>query len=192
MSNIDPPARCLGRLQSVSTAHPPLPHRSQVSTTSGIQVGQWVRIFARSPSRVAIRRGLLQGQATARPDEAELRETSASANGSVSLTSVDPAPAPPPPSALLPGNSSTAPLLAANPSPPPRPAYLPLPAAFVEGRRDAQAMGLDREEHLDPGQGVTAAAGDGTLDVRRPPSRPRAVISDRAGREQRATSMSMH
>ncbi|KAL4433787.1 hypothetical protein ABPG75_000228 [Micractinium tetrahymenae] len=78
--------------------------RVQVSTTSGIEVGQWVRIFARSPSRVASRRGLLQEQAEPR-------------------------------------------------------------RAFVDGQKDAEAMGLNREEHLHPGQGVVTAAGDGTLDA---------------------------
>lgn len=96
--------------------------------------------------------------------------TAATASGSVSLTSMDAGSSQLPLPGSAPGNASTAPRAASSPPPPPSPspphAYLPLPEAFVAGRADAQAMGLDREEHLDPGEGVITAAGDGTLDVR--------------------------
>lgn len=96
-----------------------------------------MRLFARTPLRVA-RRRLLGAAAGAAPA----------------------ATAPLDPRTLWPARNASA----DRPGPD---GFLPLPPAFEEGARQAQALGLDREEHLRPGGGgtdsVQAAVAGGTL-----------------------------
>lgn len=177
--------------------------RVQVSSTAGIRVGQWVRIYARAPSRRS--RRLLLGEEQAIGTDVN-RTAAEAAAGTVSLTSMASAPAPlaasttgagaalasapapeqdvlprpgvspppmrsspPPPSPSSPPPpkpGSPPPRQPSFPPPPPLPSYLPLPQVFVEAGLVAEQMGLFREdEHLDPSEGVSAAAGDGTLDA---------------------------
>ncbi|PSC67722.1 band 7 [Micractinium conductrix] len=137
--------------------------RLQVGSTRGIEEGQWVRIFARTPGRTpADRRGLL----AADPLLPQANRSSSGSGGDSSSQPLADARRPLPASGAStseePGTSSTP----SGPSTPSTPGgYLPMPAAFVAGQRDAVAMGLDCDEELGCGAGVNMAAADGTLDA---------------------------
>ena len=123
-----------------------------------------MRIFARTPGRTpADRRGLL----AADPLLPQANRSSSGSGGDSSSQPLADARRPLPASGAStseePGTSSTP----SGPSTPSTPGgYLPMPAAFVAGQRDAVAMGLDCDEELGCGAGVNMAAADGTLDVR--------------------------
>lgn len=118
---------------------------SQVSSTAGIAKGQWVRLFARSPSGRAARRALL----------AEPLATAMDTGLASQHAGADQAEA----AAVRNGGNSTRRTVQRG--------FLPLPEAFVEGQQQVQELGLDRAEHLNitVGAAVQPAMAGGTLDA---------------------------
>ena len=137
----------------------------QVSTTQGIEVGKWVRLFAQKPNGRGRRRLLQEVPRVQRPKQPEPQSRQqAPLQGKMPAQQQRQPPAPQAKQAGLglphPAGNHTAAAAAGDKG---AGGMLPLPAAFIEGRRQAIELGLGMPEHATEG-GVRAADADGTLN----------------------------
>ena len=133
--------RSMGSSAAHAAPSPPCPDIPQVSSTEGIQKGHWVRLYAKSPLRSAkSAAAVVNGEARPR--------VNATALGGVRDTRDWSVPVPGEPASTAPGADG----------------FLPLPEAFIEGRRQADELGLGGAE-VGAAPSVSAAVADGTLDA---------------------------
>ena len=125
----------------------------------GIEVGKWVRLFAQQPNGRGRRRLLQEEPRMQQPEQPGPERRQRALLQGKPLAQEQPAPPQRKQAGPRPlGNQTTAAAVGIKGGG----GSLPLPAAFIEGRRQAIELGLGMPEHAEGG--VQAADADGTLN----------------------------